>query len=104
MAQAASAFGKLRHIWRDSRLSRRLKTRIYSTYVVAVLTWGLPAWRLGEKEWRKLRAWNARMLTQLMGVDHEDYVDSMRQQIREPVFDLVAKLPQRIETRPNPSI
>ena len=59
------------------------------------MTWGLPAWRLGEKEWRKLRAWNARMLTQLMGVDHEDYVDSVRQQIREPVFDLVAKLRAR---------
>eukprot|EP01050_Picozoa_sp_SAG11_P006448 SAG11_NODE_500_length_8926_cov_3.943129_2_plen_142_part_00 len=48
MAMASSAFGKLRHIWQDSKLSRRLKLRIYSTYVVAVLTWGLPAWRLGE--------------------------------------------------------
>jgi hypothetical protein len=33
MAMAASAFGRLRHIWADSRLSRRLKLRIYSTYI-----------------------------------------------------------------------
>ena len=95
MAQAASAFGKLRHIWRDSRLSRRLKLRIYSTYVVSVLTWGLPAWRLKEAEWRKLRAWNARMLTQLLGAKYEEYAESVRQQIRNPLFDLVAKLRAR---------
>ena len=27
-----------------------------------VLTWRLPAWRLGEKEYSELAAWNARML------------------------------------------
>jgi hypothetical protein len=54
MAMAASAFGRLRHIWADSRLSRRLKLRIYNTYIVYVLTWGLPAWRLGDVERRKL--------------------------------------------------
>ena len=50
MAMAASAFSKLRHIWADARLSRRLKLRIYGCYVISVLTWGLLAWMLGEKE------------------------------------------------------
>ena len=31
MAMAASAFGRLRHIWADSRLSRRVKLWVYIT-------------------------------------------------------------------------
>ena len=38
MAMAGSQFDKLRHIWADSRLSKRLKLAIYSTYIVSVLT------------------------------------------------------------------
>jgi ribonuclease HI len=95
MAMAASAFGRLRHIWRDSRLSQRLKLRIYSTYIVSVLTWGLPAWRLGDVERRKLRGWNARLLTRLLGTEHENFGEVVRQQTREPLFDLVAKLRAR---------
>jgi hypothetical protein len=88
MAMAASAIGRLRHIWRDSRL----KLRIYSTYIVSVLTWGLPAWRLGDVERRKLRGWNARLLTRLLGTEHENFGEVVRQQTCEPLFDLVAKL------------
>ena len=95
MAMAASAFGRLRHIWADSRLSRRLKLRVYSTYIVSVLTWGLPAWRLGDVERRKLRGWNARLLTRLLGTEYEDFREVVRQQTREPLFDLVAKLRAR---------
>jgi hypothetical protein len=36
------------------RLSRPLKLRVYSTYIVFVLTWGLPAWRFGDVERGKL--------------------------------------------------
>jgi hypothetical protein len=76
------------HIWRDSRLSQRLKLRIYSTYIVSVLTWGLPAWRLGDVERGKLRGWNARLLTRLLGTEHENFGEVVRQQTREPLFDL----------------
>ena len=92
---AASQFGKLRHIWADSRLSKRLKLTIYSTYIVSVLTWGLPAWTLGEAEQRKLRHWNARLLTRLLQTKAEDYAKSVRKQFHEPDFDLVGKLRAR---------
>jgi ribonuclease HI len=95
MAMAASAFGKLRHIWRDSRLSRRLKLRIYSTYTVSILTWGLIAWPLGSKERRKLAWWNAKMMARLMQVPHEAYAETVRAQMQEPEFDLIAKLRAR---------
>jgi len=95
MAMAGSQFGKLRHIWADSRLSKRLKLAIYSTYIVSVLTWGLPAWKLGEAEQRKLRHWNARQLTRLLQTKAEDYAEVVRKQFHEPEFDLVGKLRAR---------
>ena len=95
MAMAGSASGRLRHIWADARLSRRLKLQIYSTYTVSILTWGLPAWRLGEKEERKLMHWNARMLTRLLQTNQDNYADELRKQYRDPIFDLVRKLRAR---------
>lgn len=72
-----------------------MKLRIYSTYIVSVLTWGLPAWRIGDKEERKLRHWNARMLTRMMQTKQEDFADELRKQYRDPEFDLVRKLRAR---------
>ena len=92
MAMVASAFGWLGHIWRGSWLSQWLKLWIYNTYIVFVLTWGLPAWWLGDVERRKLRGWNARLLTWLLGTEHENFGEVVWQQTREPLFDLVAKL------------
>ena len=62
MAMAVSTFGRLRYVKADSaeRLSRRVKLRVYITYIVSVLTWGLLAWRLGDIEQRKLAGWNFR--------------------------------------------
>ena len=95
MAMAGSAFGRLRHIWADSRLSRRLKLQIYSTYVVSVLTWGLPAWRLDDTTRWKLRHWNAWLLTRLLQTDQDEYRDTVRKQYHEPLFDLLGKLRAR---------
>jgi hypothetical protein len=92
MAMVASALGWLGHIWRGSWLSQWLKLWIYNTYIVFVLTWGLPAWWLGDVERRKLRGWNARLLTWLLGTEHENFGEVVWQQTREPLFDLVAKL------------
>ena len=37
MAQAGSAFGRLNHIWRDKRLSKRVKLKLYATFVISIL-------------------------------------------------------------------
>jgi hypothetical protein len=92
MAMVASAFERLRHIWADSRLSWWVKLRVYITYIVPVLAWGLSAWRLGDVEWRKLVNWNAWLLTRLLGTPHENFGEVVRQQTWQPLFDLVAKL------------
>jgi hypothetical protein len=54
-----------------------------------------PAWRLGDVERRKLGGWNARLLTRLLGTEYENFDEVVRQQTREPLFDLVAKLRAR---------
>jgi hypothetical protein len=43
MAEAGSAFGRLNHIWRDKRLSKRVKIKIYATFLISILVWGLVA-------------------------------------------------------------
>jgi hypothetical protein len=83
------------NIWADSRLSRRLKLRVYIAYIVSVLTWGLPAWRLGGVERGKLGGWNARLLTRLLGTEYDNFGEVVRQHTRELLFDLVAKLRAR---------
>jgi hypothetical protein len=35
--QAGSAFGRLNHIWRDKRLSNRVKLKLYATFVISIL-------------------------------------------------------------------
>jgi hypothetical protein len=54
MAQASSEFGRLNHIWRDTRLSKRVKLKIYATFIISILVWGLGAWKLDEKLHGKL--------------------------------------------------
>eukprot|EP01050_Picozoa_sp_SAG11_P002372 SAG11_NODE_119_length_15911_cov_7.077599_6_plen_187_part_00 len=97
MAKATAAFGRLGHIWRDASLSRGLKLRIYSTYVVSVLAWGVQAWPFGEKQRKKLRQWNAKMLVRLMGTakEEEDWGAAVRTQHRNPEVDLVGILRSR---------
>ena len=43
MAQAGSEFGRLNHIWRDKRLSKRAKLKIYATFIISILAWGVRA-------------------------------------------------------------
>ena len=49
MTQAGSEFGRLNHIWRDKRLSKRVKLKLYATFVISILVWGLGAWKLDKK-------------------------------------------------------
>jgi hypothetical protein len=37
MAQAGSEFERLNHIWRDKRLSKRIKLKIYATFIISIL-------------------------------------------------------------------
>ena len=95
MAQAGSAFGRLNHIWRDKRLSKRVKLKLYATFVISILVWGLGAWKLDKKLRGKLAVWNARMLCKVNGTAPEDYGKAIPEQTHAPDFDLVAKLKAR---------
>ena len=89
----------MRRIWADSWLSRRLKLQTYSTYVMCVLTWVLPTWKLDEamqvEMQGKLRHWNARLLTWLLQTKPEDHLTELWRPYHELLFDLVGKLRAR---------
>ena len=95
MAQAGSAFGRLNHIWRDKRLSKRVKLKLYANFVITILVWGLGAWKLDKKLRGKLAVWNAHMLCKVNGTAPEDYGKAISEQTHAPDFDLVAKLKAR---------
>jgi hypothetical protein len=84
--------GRLNHIWRDKRLSKRVKLKIYATFIISILVWGLGAWKLDRKLQGSLVAWNARMLSTANGTASEDYGKAISEQTHAPDFDLVAKL------------
>ena len=96
LMKATAAFGRLGHIWRDASLSKGLKLRIYSTYVVSVLAWGVQAWPFAEKHRKKIRQWNAKMMVKLLGAGQEaDWGAAVRSQHRNPEVDLVGILRSR---------
>ena len=96
MNKATAVFGSLGHIWRDASLSRGIKLRLYATYVISVLSWGIQAWPFGDTERKKLRQWNAKMLVKIVGAGEKgDWGAAVRAQHREPVVDLVGILRSR---------
>ncbi|MCX8256584.1 MAG: hypothetical protein OTI36_21610, partial [Beijerinckiaceae bacterium] len=42
------------HLPHDKRLFKRVKLKIYATFIISILVWGLGAWKLDKKLWGKL--------------------------------------------------
>ena len=58
-------FQALAHIWRDERLSRGLRTRLYNVRICSVLLYSCEAWTLTSKISRKLRGFHARCMSRI---------------------------------------
>ena len=57
---------------------------------------GIQAWPFGEKEQKKLRQWNAKMMVKIVGVGEDgDWGTAVRAQHRDPEVDLVGILRSR---------
>ena len=53
-------------------MSKRLKAKIYTTIVRPVMTYGSECWGLKNKDERKLKTTEMRMLTMMLGVTLKD--------------------------------
>ena len=64
IAMATQRFGKLRHIWTDNTLHKKLRMRLYKS---CVMTYGSEAWKLTGKVIAALNGANARMVSIITG-------------------------------------
>ena len=69
---AQARFSSLNRIWKDHRLPRAMKIRLYKSSVCSTLTHACEAWDLTEDVQRMLRGFNSRCLHSITGQAYRD--------------------------------
>ena len=85
---AQARFSSLHHIWKDHRLRRAMKIRLYKASVCSTLTHACEAWTLTDTVKRMLNGFNSRCLHVITGRPHRDTAT-------HPEFDLVLAIRKR---------
>ena len=88
MAIAQSVFSSLFHIWKDHRLSRSMKLRLYRLAVCSTIAHACEAWSLTTRVQQIINGFNSRCLHVITGQHY-------RVTATHPVFDLVLALRRR---------
>ena len=82
MAIAGERSRSLDYLWRDNRLPRSLKLRLYAASVCSTLTHGSEAWMLTPRALATLNGFNSRQLHRITG-------SSYREEATKPSYDLL---------------
>ena len=85
---AQSRFSSLHHIWKDHRLPRALKIRLYKASVCSTLTHACEAWQLTEDVRRMLNGFNSRCLHTITKQPYRDTACN-------PSYDLLLAIRKR---------
>ena len=88
MAIAGERSRRLDYLWRDNRLPRSLKLRLYAASVCSTLTHGSEAWILTPRALATLNGFNSRQL-------HRITVRSYREEATTPSYDLLTAVRTR---------
>ena len=88
MAIAQSVFSSLFHIWKDHRLPRSMKLRLYRLAVCSTIAHACEAWSLTTRVQQIINGFNSRCLHVITGQHY-------RVTATHPVFDLVLALRRR---------
>ena len=88
MAIAGERSRSLGCLWRDNRLPRSLKLRLYAASVCSTLTHGSEAWTLTPKALATLNGFNSRQLHRITG-------RSYREEATQPSYDLLGAVRRR---------
>ena len=68
------AMKNLRNIWKDNKISTKLKLRLFNTIVIPTVLYGAECWVLNVKEQRKLLAFEMYGLRRIMKIRWQDRV------------------------------
>ena len=74
IAIATSTMAKLSSIWTSSRLSLALKTRLYNSLIMSILTYSSASWTLTKAQKKRLDAFNTKALRRSVGGRWYEYV------------------------------
>ena len=74
----------------SSLLSRNLKTKIYRSIILPVVLYGCETWSLTLREERRLRVFEARLLTRIFGPKRDELTREWRKLHNEEFNDLYA--------------
>ena len=88
MAIAGERSRTLGYLWRDNRLPRSLKLRLYAASVCLTLTHGSEAWTLTPRTLATLNGFNPRQLHRING-------RSYREEATQPSYDLLTAVRRR---------
>ena len=88
MAIAGERSRSLDYLWRDNRLPRSLKLRLYAASVCSTLTHGSEAWMLTPRALATLNGFNSRQLHHITGRSYRD-------EATKPSYDLLTAVRTR---------
>ena len=88
MAIAGERSRSLDYLWRDNRLPRSLKLRLYAASVCSTLTHGSEAWMLTPRALATLNGFNSRQLHRITGRSYRD-------EATKPSYDLLTAVRTR---------
>ena len=88
MAIAGERSRSLDHLWRDNRLPRSLKLRLYAASVCSTLTHGSEAWMLTPRALATLSGFNSRRLHRITGRSYQE-------EAATPSYDLLTAVRTR---------
>ena len=99
LAKAYKRFHQLTGIWKDNRLSRRLKMKLYKVYVVSCVTYASETWVLDTKTTKKLRHFQSICLATILNRSPHEILSEIdhnnENQIQTENIDLLTTIRQR---------
>ena len=78
----------MRNILSSSLLSKNLKIKIYRTIILLVVWYGCETWSLTQREGRRLRVFENRVLRRVFGSKREEVTGEWRKLRNEELNDL----------------
>ena len=81
IGKAAAVFGKMKKIWRNNKISLKIKTRLYESIILSILLYSAEAWPLTATLTKRLDAAQHRWQRSILGVSWKERVTN--KEVRE---------------------
>ncbi|CAG2215814.1 unnamed protein product [Mytilus edulis] len=95
IGKAASAFKNLNNIWKNNKISRKTKIRLYVSNVRSVLLYGSETWRTTKKVESRIRGFEGRCLRRIINIRWPSVISNSELSERTGVKNIVNEIMRR---------